>query len=149
MPHIWIRTNRHRGIKTKGSDRRIPLIGYAYGAALKIMQANPKDAVFSRPCHDTNSLSQRLNKFIRAAGVPKSPRLVTYSFRHTLEEAMRSAGIRERTQRRIMGHTDSSMTGRYGAPAGMLEELREALRKAEPLLGKVDKTIYEKNEVLC
>ena len=76
VPHIWIRGNRHRRIKTKGSERRIPLIGDAYDAAKAALERTPSGAVFSRPCHDTNALSQRLNKLIRRAGVPKSSRLV-------------------------------------------------------------------------
>lgn len=84
---------------------------------------------------------------IRRAGVPKSRRLVIYSFRHTLEEAMRAAGVKEHTQKRIMGHTDNSITGRYGAPAGMLDELQAALQKASPLLGNVDKSISSEDEL--
>jgi len=147
FPHLWIRNNPHRRIKTKGSERRIPLVGDALEAARAAKSASPVGPIFSRTSHDTNSLSQRLNKFIRRAGVPKSSRLVAYSFRHTLEEALRTAGVREHTQKRIMGHTDSSITGRYGAPAGMLEELQAALRSAEPLLGKVDASIYTEAEL--
>lgn len=146
VPHIWIRNNAHRRIKTKGSERRIPLVGDALDTTRKQKLDHSKGALFSRTCHNTNSLSQRLNKLIRRAGVPKSPRLVVYSFRHTLEEAMRAAGVREHTQKRIMGHTDQSITGRYGAPSGMLEELRDAIRNAEPLLGKVDRSIYSETE---
>lgn len=60
---------------------------------------------------------------------------------------MRAGGVNEHTQRRILGHADTSMTGRYGAPAGMLEELRDGLLKAQPLLGKVDRSIYSENEL--
>lgn len=146
VPHIWIRNNPYRRVKTKGSERRIPLIGDALEAARAAKIGKNDGALFSRGCHDTNSLSQRMNKLIRRSGIPKSPRLVAYSLRHTLEEALRSAGVREHTQKRIMGHTDTSITGRYGAPAGLLEELQQALRNAEPLLGKVDITIYSNSE---
>jgi len=147
VPHIWIRKNAHRRLKTKGSERRIPLIGTALEFASMAKEAKPQGPLFSRNCYDSNSLSQRLNKLIRRAGVPKSSRLVVYSFRHTLEEALRAANVREHTQKRIMGHTDSTITGRYGAPAGMLEELQQAIRSAEPLLGKVDNSIYSEDEI--
>ncbi len=146
VPHLWIRNNRHRRIKTKGSERRLPLVGKAYEMAKAAKQRAPEGPLFPLPCHDTNSLSQRLNKLIRRSGVPKSSRLVVYSFRHTLEEAMRAAGVREHTQKRIMGHTDGSITGRYGAPQGMLEELRDALKSASLVLGKVDLSIYSDDE---
>jgi integrase len=147
IPHLWIRNNPHRRIKTKGSERRLPLIGDALIAAQAELDAKPKGALFSKSCHDSSCLSHRMNKMIRKAGVPKSRRLVAYSFRHTLEEAMRAAGVKEHTQKRILGHTDTSMTGRYGAPAGMLEELQQAIRIAEPLLGKVDPSIYSNVEL--
>lgn len=147
VPHLWIRGNRHRRIKTKGSERRIPLAGDALTAAKAAKERTPEGAVFTRPCHDTNALSQRLNKLIRRSGVPKSSRLVVYSFRHTLEEAMRSASLPEHTQKRIMGHTDSSITGRYGAPAGELTELHEALKQAHQKLGRVDTSIYAPAEL--
>ncbi|MEM8936659.1 MAG: DUF6538 domain-containing protein [Pseudomonadota bacterium] len=76
VPHIWIRGNRHRRIKTKGSERRIPLVDAALEAARSAKLRMPSGAVFSKGCHNTNSLSQRLNKLIRRAGVPKSTRLV-------------------------------------------------------------------------
>lgn len=168
IPHIWIRTNRFRRLKTKGSERRIPLIGTALEAAeaakspccrvcepenrdhfsskRSAKTTQPSGALFPPACHDTNSLSQRLNKLIRRSGLPRSPRLVVYSFRHTLEEALRAAGVREHTQKRIMGHTDTSITGRYGAPVGMLEELRDALKAATGRLGKVDISIFSSEE---
>ncbi len=147
VPHIWIRNNSHRRVKTKGSERRIPLVGDALEAATAQKLANPKGSLFPTPFHDTNSLSQRLNKLIRRAGVPKSPRLVVYSFRHTMEEAMRSAGVREHTQKRIMGHTDQSITGRYGAPHGQLEELQTAIKEGTAVLGKVDATVFSETEL--
>lgn len=146
VPHLWLRNNPHRRLKTKGSERRIPLIGEALEAAREVRGNVANGAVFPVQCHNTNSLSQRLNKVLRGARIPKSPRLVIYSFRHTLEEAMRTAGVREHTQKRILGHTDNSMTGRYGAPAGLLEELQSAIRSSIPVLGKVDLSIYHDQE---
>lgn len=147
VPHIWIRNNPHRRIKTKGSERRIPLVGDALEAARAQKIASPNGSLFPRACHETNSLSQRLNKLIRRAGVPKSPRLVVYSFRHTMEEALRASGAPTHTQQRIMGHTDQTMTGRYGAPAGVLRELQASIDVATPMLGKVDQSIFGEHEV--
>lgn len=61
---------------------------------------------------------------------------------------MRAASVPEHTQKRIMGHTDSSITGRYGAPAGEMNELKMALENARPKLGAVDTTIYEPSETV-
>ena len=148
VPHVWLRNNSHRRLKTKGSERRVPLVGPALEAARQAKRTRPDGPLFSSGWHNTNSMSQRLNKLIRRAGVPKSERLVVYSFRHTLEEAMRSAGVPDHTQKRIMGHTDSSITGRYGAPAGILGELRDALKKAEREFGKVDLSTFGEHEKL-
>ena len=149
VPHIWIRNNKIRSLKTKGSERRIPLVGDALAAAqAAVGAAAEKTALFSNGCHKTNSLSQRLNKIIRRARVPKSKRLVVYSFRHSIEEAMRTAELPLHTQKRIMGHDDGSITGRYGAPVGMLEDLQKSLSQAVSMLGKVDDVIYSKAEVV-
>lgn len=142
--HVWIRFNQFRRLKNRSSERRIPLVGPAFEAA---KSRAPTGAVFSKVCHDTSLLSQRLNKIIQEARVPKSTHLVAYSFRHTLEEALRSAEVPIHNQKRILGHDDGSTTGRYGAPAGPPTDLKTALERAIPKFGTVDQSIYSEQEL--
>ncbi|RKQ89523.1 site-specific integrase [Maricaulis maris] len=149
-PHIKIRPNSLRRLKTKSRPRDFPLVGDAL-AALRSWRGDDKaqsGPVFSERARSVNALSQRLNQVIRAAGVPKSKRLVTYSFRHTFEQAMREAGVGEDLQRYLMGHGERSMTDRYGASKPPMERLQAAVKKALPYLGKVDPGNYQEGELV-
>ena len=82
-PCIFIRSNASRRIKTAASDRMVPVVGDALEAAQIAIYATRCDRLFSANCSQTEVLSQRLNKAIRAAGIPRSPALTAYSLRHT------------------------------------------------------------------
>ena len=76
-----------------------------------------------------------------------SPRLVAYSFRHTIKEALRSAGVLNHLQDRIMGHSgEGRISAGYGAGRSQLSETRKALVAAMEFLGDVDPTIYSERE---
>ncbi|MFY0636648.1 tyrosine-type recombinase/integrase [Maricaulis maris] len=148
-PHIKIRPNSLRGLKNKHRPRDFPLVGDAYAALIEWRgEANaPTGPVFSEQARSVNALSQRLSKAIRAAGVPKSERLVPYSFRHAFEQAMREACVAPDLQRYLMGHGEKSMTDRYGASKPPMERLQAAVEKALPYLGKVDPGNYREGEL--
>ncbi len=164
VPYISIRKNRIRRIKDKdqGSnsvrDRQIPLIGEALEAVRdalthiedRALGNDPEDvALFSLfGLHDrgADNISQKVNRTIRVAGVPNSPRLTGYSFRHTIKEALRTAGVSEHVQRRLMGHSGEGVANRYGSKHGKLSELRDALVAALPHLGDIDRANYTSDE---
>lgn len=102
-------------------------------------------AVF--PDAESHGLSQRLNKAIRAAGVPKSRRLVAYSFRHGMKQALREAEAPQDIQDRILGHGRRTVSENYGAPRSMLIRLRDALERAVPHLGRVEVANYRPEEL--
>ena len=95
---------------------------------------------------DAKLISKNINKAVLAAGIKKSPRLSAYSYRHTLAEAMRSAGIPQHIHDRIMGHTAPGIAGRYGSPRSRLSEVKDALMAAMEHLGDVDDSIYSEKE---
>ena len=107
-------------------------------------KANPRGQLFMAFSEKRGAdiLSARINKTVRRAGVPTSPRLTAYSFRHGLIEAMRQAGISPDLRRLIAGHSAKDHHDRYGAPGALLSDMRDALLKAVPLLGKVDESTY-------
>jgi integrase len=93
------------------------------------------------------TLGNYSNTTLRTAGIPVSKRLSAYSFRHTLKEAMRRAGVRDDLQKRLMGHSESGAAAdMYGSPTAALVELRAAIEAAVPLLGLVDLDIYSAEE---
>lgn len=126
VPHLMIRRNTHRGLKTQNAERDIPLVGDTVQTLLRRKLGVASGPVFSDSARDTGALSQRLNKVIRAAGVPRSPRLVVYSFRHAFEQALRDSGASATVQRYLLGHAEQSITDRYGAPRPSLALLRSA-----------------------
>lgn len=158
IPFIWIRPNAVRGLKTKARDRRLPLVGEALAAARdarkraavrskgKDPDAVPVFAGYGRMGRGGDGLSAKLNRAIRAAGIPRSSRLTAYSFRHTLKEALRSAGVADHVQRRILGHAGAGVADRYGSPSGRLTETRDALQAAIGHLGDVDDAIFSTKE---
>lgn len=158
IPFIWIRRNAIRGVKTTVRDRRIPLVGDALDAARDAYQrasvrskgTNPDSTPlfkgFGINGRGADSISAKLNKAIRAAGVPNSTRLVAYSFRHTMKEALRSAGVADHVQRRLLGHAGQGVADRYGSPHARLAEARDALESAMGFLGDVDPAIYSARE---
>lgn len=89
MPTLQIRPNTIRGLKTRNSQRILPLVGDALVAAQELKAADPVGPLFPANCQQTGTLSARLNKALRSAGVPASREYTAYSFRHTMEEALR------------------------------------------------------------
>ena len=158
VPFVWIRPNALRGVKASPRVRRVPLIGEALDAARDAYtraqtRADGKssdDAAlfesFGEGIKAADAISAKLSKMIRAAGVPKSRRLTSYSFRHTIKEALRSAGVADHVQRRIMGHSGHGVADRYGSNELRLEEARDNMEKALEHLGDVDDSIYNERE---
>jgi integrase len=158
VPYIWIRPNALRGVKAAVRDRQVPLVDEALEAANDAYRRTTARAEgkshdhaamfesFGEGIKAADSISAKLSKAIRAAGVPKSPRLTAYSFRHTVKEAMRSAGVVDHVQRRLLGHSGQGVADRYGSPRGRLNEAREALERALEHLGDVDPAIYSEQE---
>ncbi|MCR9193554.1 MAG: tyrosine-type recombinase/integrase [Hyphomonas sp.] len=148
VPHVWIRANAVRRIKTKESERRVPLTQEARGALRQVMPVvcEADTPLFPKTLRATSNLSQRLNKAIREAGVPKSPRLVSYSFRHSLTEAIRVSQAPEYHLKAIMGHSAQSITDNYGAGGVDLGALLRTIEDAWPFLGEVPEHVYEPRE---
>lgn len=158
IPFIWVRPNALRGLKTSVRDRRIPLVGDALDAAKDAYQrasvrskgTNPDNVPlfksFGINGRGADSISAKLNKAIRAAGVPNSPRLVAYSFRHCMKEALRSGGVADHVQRRLLGHAGQGVADRYGSPHARLAEAHDAMTAAMNHLGDVDPAIYSAKE---
>lgn len=149
-PHVIVRPHEERGLKTDTRARSIPLVGPALGAAKAAVNAAPSEFVFVKTMtkNAPGSLSALGNKTLRAAGIPKSPRLTCYSLRHGLAEAMRLADVREDQRKYVLGHSQTGVTAKYGASAPLLEELATALAKAHGFLGRVDDSIYEPTELM-
>lgn len=147
-PYLRIQVNALRGLKTKGSERRIPIMPEIMGEVRALVHnaALPSIPLFPKGFHNTTTLSNKGNKAIRAAGVPKERRLVAYSFRHTVNQAMLVSGARSYLRHALLGHTESSTNAVYGAGSVDLGELKVAMRAAFERLGEAPEHIYTAEE---
>ncbi len=91
-PYINLTQHPWRSLKTKGSQRQIPLVGSALWAARRIREANSvSQYAFPRYNKTTttnaNSASAAINKWLR----PRVPEgCVIHSFRHSLRDRLRA-----------------------------------------------------------
>ncbi|MDC1384031.1 tyrosine-type recombinase/integrase [Candidatus Puniceispirillum sp.] len=88
VPHIDLKPHPWRRLKTKGSERQIPLVGASLWAAQRI-KSNTNNSPYAFPRYtsgketNANSASAALNKWLK----PKVPDgCVIHSFRHSLRE---------------------------------------------------------------
>ncbi|WP_338041001.1 DUF6538 domain-containing protein [Maricaulis parjimensis] len=148
IPAIQVRWTADRRLKAKSAKRLVPLIGPALIAAREAVAAAEGDTLFPSKFLKTDRLSQTLNGAIRDAGVPKSPnRLIAYSFRHSMKEALRLAAVLEETQDALMGHAKAEVAARYGADRKHMHILKDALQRATPHLGDIVETQYLPGEL--
>ncbi|MGB0747561.1 MAG: hypothetical protein ACPGO3_02355 [Magnetospiraceae bacterium] len=98
IPHILIRPNDFRSLKTAYRRRRIPLVG----AALAALQEHP--AGFPHYQGKNVLLSATIGKFFRENGLYPTDRHSLYSLRHTFQDRMTAAEIPEIGMASLMGH---------------------------------------------
>ena len=92
IPYIDLKPHPWRSLKTRGSQRRIPLVGAALWACRRLREVNDSNSLaFPRYCNkqscNANSASGGLNKWLQThvrAGC------VIHSFRHSLRDRLRA-----------------------------------------------------------
>jgi integrase len=91
IPFVNIRPHPWRRLKTSGSQRKIPLVGYSLWAAKQACKANDSLFLFPRYCDEfrcnSNSASAALNKWLKQIA---GPNYVLHSFRHALRDRLRA-----------------------------------------------------------
>ena len=92
VPHINLKPHPWRRLKTKGSQRQIPLVGASLWAAQRI-KSNTNNSPYAFPRYtsnkgtNANSASAALNKWLKSR-VPEG--CVIHSFRHSLRDRLRA-----------------------------------------------------------
>ncbi len=91
VPYVDIRPHPWRSLKTKGSQRHIPLIGASLWAALRIKENESSCYAFSRYTDDrqcrANAASNTLNKWMQANFRND---IVVHGFRHAIRDRLRA-----------------------------------------------------------
>jgi site-specific recombinase XerD len=136
-PTLTIYPNAVRTVKNKASRRVIAPVGPALEALREAREAHPSGPLFPRyadePAGATNASAALVSVLRKRVGI-KDKKLVWHSWRHTMKDLLRNAGVPTAIQNRILGHSGEGVGDNYGRGHDM-KLLAEALAKAiEPLV---------------
>ena len=116
VPHIRLIPHPWRRLKTKGSQRDIPLVGASLWACERLLEANG-DSIFAFPryCNELtandNLASGALNKWLQEY-VPDG--CVIHSFRHSMRDRLRAVQCPSDMIDQIGGWTTAGVGQNYG-----------------------------------
>lgn len=134
VPYVCIRPHPHRGIKTKASERSVPLVGDALDVAKDLIkgaqETTPTAPIFPRYARErgNDAASAALMKYVRAE--VDDPKVTVHSLRHLMKDRLRLAGVPDGVQDSILGHSSGRVSESYGGPEARLRLMQEALEKA-------------------
>jgi integrase len=115
-PHIVLKVHPWRRLKTKGSERIVPLSGAALWAAKQALDTSPVQFLFPRYCNDqrckSNSASASLNKWL-SNRVPDG--CVVHSFRHSIRDRLRAVECPSDIMDRLGGWSIGGIGESYGS----------------------------------
>jgi integrase len=132
-PFFHIRANETRpSLKTNTSQRRLPLLGKALEVvreAYKAAQDTGEKTLFPRYStgKGATSVSAVRCKVVRRY-VSQDKKLVPYSARHLMMDALKNSGANETIRNEILGHTSGKVSEVYGAGYALVM-LSSALQK--------------------
>jgi len=121
VPHIDLKPHPWRRLKTRGSQRQIPLIGASLWAAQRI-KSNTNNSPYAFPRYtsirgtNANSASAALNKWLKSR-VPEG--CVIHSFRHSLRDRLRAVQCPSDMIDQIGGWTTAGVGQGYGEGYGL------------------------------
>jgi integrase len=126
IPHVVITEKPWRSLKTKESERSVPLVGLALEAAKVALSAYPESDVlfpqYKKP-RGGDAASAAVNKRLKAYGI------TSHSFRHMMKDRLREAGCPPDVRDAIQGQSTSNVAETYG--------LGHSLRTMKSWLDKV------------
>jgi len=116
IPHIELKPHSWRGLKTRGSQRQIPLVGASLWAARRVTGSNTTSPyAFPRYTSakgtNANSASAAINKWLK----PRVPDgCVIHSFRHSLRDRLRAVQCPSDMIDQIGGWSTAGVGQSYG-----------------------------------
>ncbi|ARE81786.1 site-specific tyrosine recombinase XerC [Roseovarius mucosus] len=135
-PHVILRPNKVRRLKTNGSERTVPLVGEALWAAERAVQKAQNGFLFPRyidftktpPSHKGTYASNALTKWLRGLSIAEKDQKGTHSFRHSVQDRLREAQVPEEIRNVICGWTNKGIGSAYGQGYS-IAKLTEHMRK--------------------
>lgn len=116
VPYIEIAEYGKKTVKTRNSNRLIPLLPQVIKALKKQLSVTTQEMLFSRyndgfSKPNADAASATINKWLRATlKISKT----THSLRHSAEDLLRHAGITEDIREELTGRGKQTMSDRYG-----------------------------------
>ncbi|WP_198912331.1 tyrosine-type recombinase/integrase [Parvularcula mediterranea] len=124
VPHILIRPEQNRELKTSDSRREIPLVGVAERAITSCSHGFPR-------YYDRSTLvSANLMKAFKTRKLLPTKDHVLYSFRHAFEDRMLEGGLDYGLRCALMGHKNNRPE--YGSGGSLAYRRAELLKIAHP-----------------
>lgn len=133
--HITTEGDDHsegKSVKTPGSMRVVPVhpnlieLGFLDYHAQRQREGGNQlfpGAVRNQRGQMMADVSREFGRYMARIGMKAGRGLSMYSFRHGTADALRRAGYLDNQFKFLLGHTEPTMTGRYGImPQGMLEQ---------------------------
>ena len=117
IPHIDLKPHSWRGLKTRGSQRQIPLVGASLWAAKRVKETSTTSPyAFPRYTSakgtNANSASAAINKWLK----PRVPEgCVIHSFRHSLRDRLRAVQCPSDMIDQIGGWSTAGVGQGYGS----------------------------------
>ena len=139
---VWIFDVHEHGdkqLKTASSKRQVPIHDTLIHLGLLKYHQSVADAGHVRlfpdmksasDGYESSAFSKRFGRYLQRCSVKTDKRLVFHSFRHTIKDLMREAGIDGSVQNAICGHDDGSVQASYGSGYSP-KRLHEELHKVE------------------
>ncbi|HJV74066.1 MAG TPA: DUF6538 domain-containing protein [Noviherbaspirillum sp.] len=111
IPHVYFRDRPWRTLKTRESERRVPIVGVGL-TALKAALALPRTG---QGLFETYA-KQRGNDAASAAVNKRLSKwnLTSHSFRHAMKDRLREAGCPKDIRDAIQGHSSGNVAEKYG-----------------------------------
>jgi integrase len=147
IPHVIIRPHPWRRLKTKGSERTLPLVGASLWAAKRAAEASQQSLyLFPRYCNDkgckANSASAALNKWLKQT---IGDGYVMHSFRHSMRDRLRAVNCPSEMIDQIGGWSKRSVGEGYGEGF----KLRAVEERLFAIAIQSVKTSHPSKEVQC
>ena len=115
IPFVKITPHKSRRLKTKSSERQIPLVGASLWAAKQIVLHNESKYAFPNYTNDqsykTNSASAALNKWLKYR---TTDGCVIHSFRHSMRDRLREVNCPTEIIDQVGGWVDNKVGSSYG-----------------------------------
>ena len=122
IPHVHVRRNKTRTLKTAHSERMIPLLGVSLEAARVIVAQGGWGKWLGKNMYATS----QINKFFREEKLVTDPNQSLYSLRHWFQDQLTKHDVIDRAQAQLMGH--KFQRPKYGLGKD-LEELSAIIEK--------------------